>query len=288
LRQEQPGGALPEPLLMTSFDTQRVSRTGIVVTVLLHVLVLLLAMLQRSEKDGVPVPRKTTDVTYIVARQRQPETPVKPAVKPQPAPVARPARPKPRLERVEIARLPDTITVPEAPRPAPEPVKPVEIPKVAPELDMAEMIAARKRKRQRDSGVEEQETDAQRGERRALENIAAANSAGKAGELGVDKSMFSKVIHSPFTATLEYRGVNAERRRVGMRQYEVELGGEPDIESAIIKAMIRVIRKEFGTENFVWITRHQRKLVVSPRPEDNAALEAVLFRDVFPEHQRAR
>lgn len=273
---------LPEPLLVTSFDRKRVSRTGVAVTVLVHVLVIVIAMLE-PVKPPQPNAAASSAVTYIAPRQRQRDAKVEAA--PAPAPPRKPApvkpRPAARPEVVKVERLPDTITLPEervVQAPREEPPKPAEIAKVDPAMDMGEMVAARRRARLRESGIEEQETEAQRADRIARANIESANRAGSAAKPGTDT--WRLVIHSPFSATWHYR---RDKSRFPSH-IEVELGSEKDIETAAVKTQLRFLRAEFGAVTGWKVGSNT--VILSLRPQDTQATEDFLFRQGFPGYQR--
>lgn len=298
MRHEQPERAapLPAPVLLTSYDRQRVSRTGIAVTLLLHVLVVLLALWQQQDQPRREPPPDLDAVTYVMPRKAAKPQPV-PVPVPQPQPTPDKVKPRPappRPERVEMARLPDTITVPEekvaetAPAEPAAPAAAPPAPKAEPLMDMQEMIAARRKARQRDSGVEEEETAAQKGDRIARQNIASANRAGRGDDKNGTGGLFSWQVHSPFSAQLKFNGFNKNFNRVWLQDLEIELGSEPDIETAIIKKMVVLIRKEKKGDFIFRSERQQRDLTLSARVEDNEELENFLFKEAFPEHRRSR
>lgn len=286
MRREPPDAAVMEPVLVTSFDHRRANGTGIAVTVLLHVFVILLAWWQPADKPKREPPPSVNDLTYVLPPKAVPKPvapPQPPRVKPRPVP--------PRPERVEMERLPDTITVPEEKVVEQKPVeqpKPPEIEKVDPAQDMSEMIAARRRARARENGVEEQETDAQRGDRLARQNIAAANKAGRGDDANGTGGLFTWKVHSPFTAQLKFNGFNRNFNRTWLQDLEIELGNEPDIETAIIKKMVQLIRKEKKGDFIFRSERQQRDVTLSARVEDNEVLENFLFKEAFPQHRRSR
>lgn len=299
-RSEQPERAAlaPEPVLVTAFDHRHTNRAGLVVTVLLHVLVVLLAWYQPKKQPQKEPPPVAGGLTYVMPRLAlaKPEPvptpePPKPTPKPKPTvkPTPRPAPPK--AEQVEMARLPDTISVPPervaAPAP-PEPPAPPVVAKVEPQGDMSDMIAARRRARQRESGVEEQETAAQKGDRIARQNIASANRAGGGDDQNGTGGMFSWKVHTPFSGQLKFNGFNKNFRRTWLQDLAIDIGREPDIETAIIKTMVVLIRKEKDGDFIFRSERQQRDVTLSARVEDNEALESFLFKEAFPQHRRGR
>lgn len=282
------------PVLVTSFDHKRVNTTGIVVTLLLHVLVVLLAWFQPEEKPQKPPPPSVSDLTYVLPVKTDKPAVVpekKPAPKPDTKPREKP-RPEPRREVAKVERLPDTITLPEERKVEPEPVetpKPPEIAKVDPSMDMSEMIAQRRRARERANGEQPQETEAERGDRIARANIATANRKSSSGDdANGTGGLFTVDVHSPMTATLRFNGWNPNFNRRWLQQLEVELGNEPDIQSALVKKMIVLIRKEKKGDFTFRSERQQRDVTLSARVEDNDQLEDFLFKEVFPNHKRRK
>ena len=181
--------------------------------------------------------------------------------------------------------MPDTITIPnEKPAEvAPEPLKEV---KVAPEMDMADYIAAKRRARGRDSTQQQGEpSEAERGMNNALANIAAANGRSRGDDKNETGGVFSVTGKSFSSAELKFRGWNPNFKRRWLQQVTVQLGAEPDIETAIVKKMIELIRKE-KTGDFEWDShRLQRVVTMSARVEDTAELQEFLFKEMFPEHK---
>jgi hypothetical protein len=94
----------------------------------------------------------------------------------------------------------------------------------------------------------------------------------------VDKSFHS--------AEVKFRGWNTNFKRNWLQQIHVEQGGEPDIETAVVKEMIKIIRKE-KQGDFQWESRRLGKVVtLSARPEDEKELAAFLLKEMFPEYTR--
>jgi hypothetical protein len=271
----------PEP----SYGKQRVSPAGLAVTVLLHVLLLALYFLRPQEEKTAPPP-SGTDITYIK------ELPGKPKQKDLPKEVVKPKKPvkQRQPEVVKMTRLKDTITMPDEkpvkqPEPKPEPPKPE---KIDPAEDMSARIAARQRARGQDTVQEQGESEAERGNRVARENIAAANGASRGDDRNETGGVFT-IANKTFTgARVKFRGWNPNFKRRWLQEVEVELGGERDIETAIVKKMIELIRKE-KTGDFDWDShRLQRVVKMSARVEDTAALEAFLYKEMFPGYKEPR
>lgn len=256
------------------YGNRRANKVGIALTVAVHLL-LVLAYVMRDKSPKKAAPPMSETMVYLAAAGKP---------KPQPAPRA----PK-QAERapLKIARLPDTITLPNE-RPvervavAPPPVAP-------PEQSMEERIAERRRQRaeaQEASAQPVQESEAERAMRIAQANIAQANARGAAGSDRNDTGgVFTILNRNYHSAEVKFRGWNANFKRAWTSQVLVEQGGEIDIESAIVKKMIELIRKE-KPGDFVWDShRLQRHVQLSARVQDTAALQAFLLKEFFPDYQ---
>jgi hypothetical protein len=267
-----------------SYGKERVSPAGLVVTVLLHLLLLALYLFRSQEEKTAPPP-SGTDITYIK------ELPGKPKQKDMPREVVKPVK-KPVKQRkpevVMIERLKDTITLPDekpAKVPEPEPPKPE---KIDPAEDMSARIAARQKARGQDTSQQQGESEADRGNRIARENIASANGASHGDDRNETGGVFTIANKSFSSARVKFRGWNPNFKRRWLQEVEVELGTERDIETAIVKKMIELIRKE-KTGDFDWEShRLQRVVKMSARVEDTAALEAFLFKEMFPGYKEPR
>jgi hypothetical protein len=261
------------------YGDKRVSRTGIGVTLLLHVL-LLLAFLLHPASPKRPTTPEGGSIAYVAPMQAKPSAPPKPV---------KVARPKSAPQRIEMARLPNTITLPKEPPPPPpqriEP-DPPKIVKVDPAEDMAAMIEARRRARGQSEQPAE-ETEAERGNRIALANIGAANGRRSGDGKGESKGMLSvsDVTFNSAQVKLDtkYLGLN----RISLKQETATLGGERDIETAAIRKMIDMIARE-NIVDFTYTTRQERKVFLSTRPEMRAELEAFLMKEFFPNYRPPR
>jgi hypothetical protein len=263
----------PLPVLAAGYGAPRTNRVGIAVTVLLHLLIVLGYLLHANTERHAAPPAGAT-IAYV-------------------APLTGKAKSKPQRQApkkvsktapIQIQRLPNTITLPQE--------KPVEVaqvepkPVAPPELDMAAAIEARRRQRgaaQGEPAAEESENE--RANRIARANIASANgrsSGDDRNETGGVFSLNNKTYHS---AELKFRGWNPSFKRRWLQQVTVEQGGEIDIETAIVKKMIELIRKE-KTGDFEWDSHRLHRVVsMSARPQDTAELQAFLMLEMFPEHR---
>ena len=278
---EHCGQPLPIAGVVSYGERKPVNRTGIAITVALHVILLLAFMFQKREEQKKAAPPEG-NITYVSPLPGKPK-PKQAAAAPQKHQQANKPTPTPP---VLVKRLPNTITLPDE-KPVkvkPEPPKPKAAP---PEMDMAAAIEARRRARGQDSSDQPaQESDADRGMRIAKANIAAANGRSQGQDPGENDALFSVENQTFASAELKLRIWNNNFKRRWLTQVTVERGGEPDIETAIVKKVIELIRKN-AAPDFKYHSRVLRKeVMLSSRPADQAELEAFLFKEMFPEYKR--
>jgi hypothetical protein len=263
------------------YGDKRANWTGLAVTVLLHLL-LLLAFLLRSQVEKHAPPPSGGEIAYIAPLEGKPKRKEMAKAEPKKVKQSKP-------EVVKIERLPDTITLPhEKPveRVEPEPPK---IVKVDPAEDMTAAIEARRRARgQASSEQPGEESEKDRGNRLAMANIAAANGKSQGDDSNDSGGVFSITDKTFNSAQVKFKGWNPGFKRRWLTQARVDLGTERDIETAVVKKMIELIRKE-KTGEFDWDShRLQRIVKMSARIEDTAELEAFLFKEMFPGYQPPR
>ncbi|MES2319730.1 MAG: hypothetical protein V4631_19800 [Pseudomonadota bacterium] len=266
------------------YGAKRVNPAGLAVTVLFHVLLLAVFLLRPEVKKKPPAPPRT-DITYIA--------PVAPKAKPPaPKPVTKPGvRVKRAPSHSAVARLPNTIHLPnEQPPPRLEPVpspEPVVV-KIDPAEDMSAMIEARRRARGQGEQPAE-ESAAERGNRIARANIASAN--GKKGGKGSSESVFEVRGLAFSSRELKFNTAFQQTGRSRLRLVTVELGTEPDIETAVVKQMIEMIR-DVTKDDLVWTydkgEPNERRIVLSARKQDTEELAAFLMKEYFPAHRPPR
>jgi hypothetical protein len=152
---------------------------------------------------------------------------------------------------------------------------------------MAAQIAARRAQRAaaQPQAVQEESEEA-RGQRIARANIAGAQGGSSGAERNGSGGVFSIVNQTVRSAEVKFRGWNSNFKRNWSQQVRVEIGGERDIETAIVKKMIELIRKE-KPGDFVWDShRLGRHVNLSARVEDAAELQAFLLKEFFPDYRR--
>ena len=265
-----------------AWDRQSQSRrVGIGISIALHLIGVLYYFLAPAPERKHAAPPKGGTMVYIAPLPEK-KNPNKP--QPKKTEVAKASKPPPP-KQVASRDAPAAI------RPKLETyVPPVQATMTPPpEQDMSEMIAKRRAAREANNPQPAPpapaESDAERSLRIAKANIAGAQ--GRSG--GADKDdtggIFS-VDKSYHSADVKFRGWNTNFKRNWTQQLHVEQGAEPDIETAVVKEMIKVIRKE-KTGDFPWESRRLGKVVVmSARKEDEKDLIAFLLKEMFPEYTR--
>jgi hypothetical protein len=280
---EHCGQPLPATRL-PSYGEKRTNRVGIGITVALHLLLVIVYLFQpKMEKHATP-PSKG-EIVYIAPL----------ATKPKQKESAKASKPvKVKTAPVQMKRLPNTITLPhekpvevvkepskEAPKETPKPP--------APEVDMMAAIEAKRAARGATQSTQPaEETASERGNRLAKANIAAANGKSRGNDDSESGGMFELTNRTYHSADVKFRTFNPNFKRRWLKTVTVEQGSEVDLETAIVKKMIAMIREE-RTGDIDWDSHRQQRIVkLSARIEDTAELTAFLMSEMFPEHRVVR
>ena len=276
---------------------------GIGISLLLHALLLLFFRTQLPkpqessgsesrmplvvELNRQPVERKTAPPSAA----RSPSAAPPPAPQPaRPPDAAKPKADKPVVKKQAPPRAPAPPRQLAAPRPAepsraaPEPPAMAAPGKAAPPADMSEMVAAA-RARRRATGIPSPddvppEQDARpQGDEVARANIARsiAQARGHNGAGGVFQITHMGVREASFL----FRGWDHDSR-AGLREMvQVDAGPNGNVQDAIVRKMIEIIRK-YQPGDFSWNSHRLGHVVtLSARREDNAGLEAFLKQEFF-------
>jgi hypothetical protein len=200
---------------------------------------------------------------------------------PPPRTVARPPAPPPVMTVPRQA--------PNAPALPAAPSQPAPIPQPAPVTDLAAYIEARRRERGESPSSAQQPSSSDKAaedENERQNRIIAAN-IGMNGRptFGKDPKNGGGIFQ---IKTMEYSyaefyffGWDKDIKRNSKQVIEVRKGDNPDIQIAIVRKMIGIIR-EHETENFLWEShRLGRQITLSARARDNAELEAFMLQEFF-------
>ena len=224
-------------------------------------------------------------------REKAPEKQLrkpKPAVKPAgtPTQLARRMAPKAPDPAPRVATGTEHLT------PAPTAAVQQDAAPVAPSEDFSARIeAARKRRaeaQEQDPAVAQApaESDAQRANRIARENIAFQQH-GRTAEQDQTGGVFQLREVRLHNAAFMFRGWNTNFRRNWNQVVEVDQGTEVDIEVAVVKRMIVLIRSQ-KTGEFIWDShRLGRQITLNAAPAYERELQTFLLKEFFPTYVRA-
>jgi hypothetical protein len=256
-------------------------------SILLHVVVLSIPGRNRINEQmltaGDPPPMSVVivNIPSPAAAAPEPAAPVAPVT--EPSPVPRPTPPK-RPRPDPVPKVPDTVAK-AAPAPAPQPAPQPTPQPTPPPMDMAAMIEARRAQRrayEKGALAEAQRRDegAQVGEgtaAQAIERNLGSLAHGSEGTSGV----FQILRKGERTAEFAFNGWKPDSSRRWREVIEVDAGVGGDVELAIIRRMIGLIREHYKGD-FNWQSYRLGKVIVlSARVEDNAALEDFMAREFF-------
>jgi type IV secretory pathway VirB10-like protein len=206
------------------------------------------------------VEREASAPEEVSAAQPAPPAAVHPPVAPPPTPRARPKSVEPEPQPM--------------PAPVPEPAPPRS---TEPPMDMMAAINARREQRRA------AEAAAARGTRPPTEEeVAVANIQRNLRDPGEGVGGVFQILHKGTrTAEFAFNGWRPDTERRWREVIEVDAGQGGDIERAIVKRMIELIRGHYSGD-FRWESRNLGRIVVlSARPEDELGLEDFLIREFF-------
>jgi hypothetical protein len=209
----------------------------------------------------------------------QPEPPSESTPPPTPVPQPLPVQPRPRPQRTPRETPPPAVaqaTPPALPEPTP----------AAPQVDMLAMINARRERRRADeaaaarAGAPPASPAAVSPQDSATESIARNLQALGGGDEGIG-GVFEVLRKGTRTGEFAFNGFRGESQKRWREVIEVDAGPGGDIERAMIRSMIALIRQHYPGD-FNWKSPRQGRVVVlSARPEDNEYLENYLLREFF-------
>jgi hypothetical protein len=247
---------------------------AVVASVLIHGLLAAIPIHQRPGEKSSAAP--STLIATIVTAPMVRQDPTPQAV-PDPAPVV---RPRPVVAPKAVAAAPPP------PRPV-EPVTPVEKtePVATPKFDMLAMINARRAQRQQvEDAVARQEqarsaampgsSDPAAAINRNLQGLSSSSDDGTGG-------VFQILSKGTRRGEFSFNGWRPDTQRRWREVIEVDAGPGGDIERAMVRRMIELIRGHY-TGNFTWRShRLGKSIVMSARTEDGPELVEFLMRVFF-------
>ncbi|MBC7573793.1 MAG: hypothetical protein H7244_05595 [Herminiimonas sp.] len=277
---------------------------AMVLAVLLHALLLWLILRNDPMVLKLPSAGNETAITYIAPLALAPVAkPVTPQKKPPPKP------PEKQPRKPKAVQKPPAQVRPAQPRKqeqppqlaATEPLTPA--PNIAPQPDAvreppAEDFSSRieaNRKRRAEAQAQDPslaqaapETESQHASRVARENIAfQQRGVGASGEKDDTGGVFQLRDVRTHSAEFMFRGWNTNFKRKWSQVVAVDQGTEPDIELAVVKRMIALIRTH-KTGEFIWEShRLGRQITLNADAAYEAALQQFLLKEFFPTYVRS-
>lgn len=203
-----------------------------------------------------------TKMANIEKQKEQPKP--RPAVKPKPI-----TKPQPPQEAIADA--------PPTPTPPPDAIQ---------QPDMMSMLtAARERRRAAEEAAAQENEAARQGPRgMSPQEVAEANvrrSMQQANNREGTSGVFQILSKSTRMATFSFRGWKPSRQNSFKKVIEVDAGLGGNIELAIIRRMILLIREEYQGD-FSWDSRRLGRVInLSARPQDTAELENFMMKEFF-------
>jgi len=232
----------------------------------------------------IPIRKKPTETLTTVATgqltvELVPEAPPA-ATAPQVAPEPRKAEAPPQVRRPVVPPRPIVREAPNAvvPLPPPEaPEAPAPPPKEPPVDMMASINARRAAREAADAAMARgphNPTEAEIEQANINRNLRFVPGGGVGG-------VFQILSKSQLSAEFAFNGWEPDRERKWREVIEVQTPAGTDIDRAIVKRMIQLIRTHYQGD-FRWESRYLGRVVVlSARPEDNDGLEDFLIREFF-------
>jgi hypothetical protein len=245
-------------------------------SVLIHLLLLLATLYYRIEQPTIDGGAPHPPIAVRLAQRSAP------APRTAPPPPAQKERPRSRVIAVPRHAAPSAPVV----RTEPEPPKP----HADEPIDMAAMVnAARQRRQQAEDAAARENADAAAASQGPSgDDVAMANIRRSLDKRDGTGGVFQILHKGVRTATFAFRGWTPGSRNSTYQTYEVDAGLGGNVELAIVRRMIELIRTHY-TGDFNWEShRLGRVIVKSARPQDNAELESFLMKEFFGDDQTAR
>lgn len=273
----------PDPVVLRQ---QRIA-LFLAVSVLFHVLLLLLELPQHPDITNGSAQAFHQERLTVRLAQSAPPAP-KAEIEAEPKPTPRPQKPVPK--RPPVIALPTP--APDSPRvPAAPPPPPPTPPDYAKPIDMMSMVnMARARRQAADAAAarENAQAAASDGEPSAGDRAQAGlarNLASLSNPRGGTSGVFQILNKGTRTAQFAFNGWTPGAGQKWRETIDVDAGNLGDVDLAIVRRMIELIRSHYNGD-FNWEShRLGRTVVMSARPQDQAELEQFLLRE-FPEFRR--
>ena len=296
--------------MSATFDDYRPRRDGVtiptiaiwvMVSLLVHVALLLWTPRLQKPKTEEPAP---PPLTAYLRPAPQPATPSVPEMPPRvtpPPPAPRAPAPQPRQPSIKPPAPVIALTKPATPEqpavftvPKAEPPPLARIPQLTTlppaEADLSAYIAAQKRARG-ELPADAPSAETERANRGALSSAALKPSAPLTFESKPQTpsgGVFQIRRRGYDYAEFMFYGWNQNFRRAVPQMIEVRKGDHSDIDIAVIRKIIEIIR-DYERGDFSWYSKRTGKnLTLSARARDNSGLEEFMMQEFYDELHRYR
>ena len=260
---------------------RRSNAMGIIFTVLLHLLFVFLWLHTQKNIPRVVSQGSSNPINVYMIPEESPPT-KSAAAQPQRKP-----KPTPPQRRTTVVTAPTIAPplpqVPPIPEPAPQvatPAPPIAETPPAPAMDMMAMLNAKRAARQ----VQEN-ADAQNGRAPSASDIATANINRNLAALSTKRDgtngVFQVISKGTRIGQFSFNGWKTDKNNSWREVIEVDAGLLGDVELAIVRRMIELIRSHYKGD-FTWDSHKLgRAVTLSARMEDNEGLEIFMLREFF-------
>lgn len=251
-------------------------------SLIFHALVLFVVPQQREGSSEPPATAndslKVNLRPRLSAQDRQSAAPV---VEEAALPARATPRPAPSASAIIAAnkpRPPEVVSKPASPTVAPPAVaEPIE--------DMQAYVNAARARRRSAEGFSPRETPASVSQDAAEDEMRMARV--KRNLHQGTNGMFQILSVGSRQAAFSFRGWTTDQSNSRREYIQVDIGANSDIEIAIVRKMIELIRR-YQQEDFNWESdRLNRVVTLSARQEDNAGLEEFLLKEFFVVQSRS-
>jgi hypothetical protein len=266
---------------------------AVALSLTLHALVLFgwLPQFEPVRLDSASEDPSRTNLTVQIAPERSAAPPSRAAPPTASAPPAPPRRGLPDKPRVRPPSPPPAVPFN---RPTPYVPAPAEQPPAAtpPEGDLAAYIEARRRARGETTDPrgalsreiappQQEESEEERRRRIVAANLGLDRAPSFGGDPRTGGGIFQITRMTYGDAEFVFFGWNKDIKRNSRQRITVAKGDAPDIETAVIRRMIAIIR-EHEKGDFTWVShRLGRDVTLSARPADTSGLEDFLKREFY-------
>ena len=207
------------------------------------------------------------------------------AVKTPPHPAKTQAERKPVRQSKSTPVRAKAITLPQMASRATEPSPATDSPVAAVDT-MSMLTAARERRRALEAAAAEENSAAQQASHGSSDNDIAMANINRNLQSAIHprkgtNGIFTIISKGARIGQFSFRGWTNDPRQSTHETFEVDAGIGGNVELAIVRKMIELIRKHYAG-NFNWESSRQgRVLELSARPADNAFLEEFMMREFF-------